>query len=231
MLWEAWQYANGNWDKVLNWTTEFLWVISFSTIIAAVLGVLFGIYLTGRGREQLADTMLYIASITLTIPSLALFGLMMPVLDAIRLPIFGDLPPIGRLPAIIALILYGQLPIMRNTYIAIRDVDTAMIEAGRGMGMTELQILFQVKLKLAVPVIMAGVRNTFVLLIGIATIAVFVGAGGFGQPIFAGVRNYRMDQILVGAIGVSIFALLSDFLLSLLERGVTPEGIRKSKKG
>ncbi len=222
---DAWQFAKDNWDRILEWTVEFVDIIGFSTAIAIVLGVLIGIYLTGRGREQLADSILYLASITLTIPSLALFGLMVPLLNALNLPI------IGRLPAAIALVLYGQLPIIRNTYIAIRDVDPAMIEAGRGMGMNESQILFKVKLPLAVPVIMAGVRNTVVLLIGIATIAVFVGAGGFGEPIWSGLRDYRVDLIIVGAAGASLFALVADFLLSQLERFVTPQGIRKGREG
>jgi len=116
---------------------------------------------------------------------------------------------------------------VRNTYIAIQQVEPAMIEVGKGMGMTERQILFKVTLPLALPVIMAGVRNALVLLIGIATIAAFIGAGGLGQPIFRGIQNNRMDLIIVGGVTVSILALLVDGLMALLERRVTPKGIKK----
>jgi len=157
----------------------------------------------------------------MTIPSLALFGLLMLILGSMGLTV------IGFLPAVIALIVYGQLPILRNTYTAIRGVDPAMIEAGRGMGMSERQLLFKVKLPLAVPVIMAGLRNAIVLLIGIAAIAALIGAGGLGVPIFRGLRNARMDLIILGGISVSILALLTDTLMSLVERWVTPKGLKR----
>lgn len=221
---EAWEFAIRRPELLAQWTLEHLWIIFVSNGIAVIIGVALGIYITGKGREQMADTVLYIASIIMTIPSLALFGLLMPLLAAM------GLRSIGFLPAVIALILYGQLPILRNTYTAIREVDPAMIEAARGMGMTPGRILLKVKLPLAVPVIMAGLRNAIVINIGIAAIAALIGAGGLGRAIFRGIRNARMDLILVGAISVSILALATDGLLALVERWITPKGLRVGRQ-
>jgi osmoprotectant transport system permease protein len=217
---EAWQYLVKHPDKLAGWTLEHLWITLIAASIAVVLGVALGIYISGKGREHLADSVLYLAEIMMTIPSLALFGLLMLLLGSVGLKTFGFLP------AVIALIAYGQLPILRNTYTAIRGVDPAMIEAGKGMGMTERQILFKIKLPLAVPVIMAGLRNAIVLIIGIAAIAALIGAGGLGVPIFRGLRNARMDLIILGGVSVSILALLVDYLMSRVERWVTPRGLR-----
>lgn len=217
---EAWQYLVEHPDKLAGWTLEHLWIIFVAIVIAVILGVALGIFISGRGKEHVADTTLYLAEIMMTIPSLALFGLLMFLLGGMGLKTFGFLP------AVIALIVYGQLPILRNTYTAIRGVDPAMIEAGKGMGMTERQILFKIKLPLAVPVIMAGLRNSMVLIIGIAAIAALIGAGGLGAPIFRGLRNARMDLIILGGVSVSILALLVDYLMSRLERWVTPRGLR-----
>ncbi|MBS3793206.1 ABC transporter permease [Candidatus Bipolaricaulota bacterium] len=218
---EVWQYINGHWLTIGNWTLDHLWLVFVSNSIAVFIGVSLGIFIAGKGREEVADTVLYLAGIMMTIPSLALFGLLMPLLTAL------NLPSIGFLPAVIALILYGQLPILRNTYTAIREVDPAMIEAGKGMGMTPWQILFKIKLPLAAPIIMAGLRNAVVINIGIATIAVFIGAKGLGAPIFRGLRTSRMDMIITGAIFVSILALVADGLLAIAEKVVTPEGLKK----
>lgn len=218
---EAWQFVIQRPELLLEWTLRHLWIAFVAAGIAAVLGVALGVYITGKGRERLADIVLYLADMMMTVPSLALFGLLMLLLSSM------NLSAIGFLPAVIALIIYGQLPILRNTYIAIQGVDPALIEAGRGMGMTERQILFKVKLPLAVPLIMAGLRNAIVLIIGIATIAAFVGAGGLGVPIFRGIRNARMDLIIVGGVGVSILALAIDGLMSLVQRRLTPKGLKK----
>ena len=216
----AWQYLINHPEKLAGWTLDHLWITFVASGIAVILGVALGIYITGKGKEHIADTILYLAEIMMTIPSLALFGLLMLLLGSMGLKTFGFLP------AIIALIVYGQLPILRNTYTAIRGVDPAMIEAGKGMGMTERQLLFKVKLPLAAPVIMAGLRNAIVLIIGIAAIAALIGAGGLGVPIFRGLRNARMDLIIVGGVSVSILALLVDALMSRVERWVSPKGLK-----
>jgi osmoprotectant transport system permease protein len=218
---EAWQYAVNHPDVFLGALVTHIELSLIAVAFATVLGVGLGTYIASSGRGRTADTVLYLAEIMMTIPSLALFGLLIIILSAM------NLTAIGFLPATIALIVYGQLPILRNTYIAIRGVDPALIEAGRGMGMTDRQLMVRVKLPLAVPVIMAGLRNSIILIIGIATIAALIGAGGLGSLIFRGLTNGRMDLIIIGGVGVAIFALLVDGLMSRVEHWVTPKGQRK----
>jgi osmoprotectant transport system permease protein len=217
---EAWEFITRRPELLAGWVLAHLWLIFIAGVIFIALGVTLGIYISGKGKEHLSDTVLYLAEIVMTIPSLALYGLLMALLSGM------GLPAIGFLPAVVALVIYGQLPIMRNTFKAIQAVDPAMIEAGRGMGMNERQILIKIKLPLAVPVIMAGVRNSTVLVIGIAAIAAIIGAGGLGVPIFRGLRNARTDLIIIGGISVSILALLVDGLMAIIERRITPKGLK-----
>jgi len=217
---QAYEYLLRHPDKILEWTLQHLYIILVANACAVVIGILVGIYISGKGREQLADTVIYMASIMMTIPSLALYGILMGILGALTLP------SIGFLPVVIALTLYGLLPIVRNTYTAIREVDPAIIEAGRGMGMSESQILLKLKLPLAVPVIMAGLRQAIVMNIGIAAIGSYIGAGGLGQPIFRGIANYRVDLIVVGAVFVSLLAIIVDIIMARVERLTTPKGLK-----
>ena len=217
---EAWEFITRRPELLAGWVLAHLWLIFVAIIIFVFLGITIGIYIAGKDREHISDTVLYLAEIIMTVPSLALYGLLMALLSSM------GLPAIGFLPAIIALIIYGQLPILRNTYQALQAVDPAMVEAGRGMGMNESQILFRIQLPLAVPVIMAGVRNSTVLIIGIAAIAAIIGAGGLGVPIFRGLRNARMDLIIIGGVSVSILALLVDGLMAMVERRITPKGLK-----
>jgi osmoprotectant transport system permease protein len=207
---------------VIGWAIDHMRISLVAIVIASVLGICGGIFITGKGRQRLAELVLYLAEIMMTIPSLALFGLFMLLLAHL------GLSAIGFLPAVITLIIYGQLPILRNTYTAIQQVDPAVIEAGRGMGMSDRQLLIRVKLPLALPVILAGLRNAMVLVIGIATIAALIGAGGLGIPIFRGLRNARMDLIIIGGTFVSALALLVDGLMALLERWIKPKGLMES---
>mgnify|MGYP006275401663 FL=1 len=209
-------------DMVVTWAVDHLMIIGVALSIALVIGVIVGVFISVPGREALADSVLYLAEIVMTIPSMALFGLLMLILGGL------GLSAIGFLPAVIALIVYGQLPILRNTHVAIKSVDPHMIEAGRGMGMSNWQILFKVELPLALPVILAGLRNSIVLLIGIAAIAALIGAGGLGVPIFRGLRTARYDLIVIGGVTVSIFALIIDGFMTLLERWITPRGLKRS---
>jgi osmoprotectant transport system permease protein len=217
---DVWNFAINYPEKILRWTVEHIYIIVVANLAAVVIGVIIGVYISGRKRERIAEVVLYFASIMMTVPSLALYGILMGVLHLI------GLPSIGFLPVVIALTLYGLLPIIRNTYTAIIEVDPAMIEAGRGMGMSERQLLFRVKLPLSVPVIMAGLRQAVVMNIGIAAIGSYIGAGGLGQPIFRGIVNNRPDLIMIGAIGVSLLAILADLLLGRLEKLTTPKGLR-----
>jgi len=220
MLLEAWEFVQRRPDLLVGWVTSHIWITFVAVVIAVVIGVAIGIFITGKGREHLADSVLYLAEIMMTIPSLALFGLLILLLSSVGLKSFGFFP------TVIALVIYGQLPILRNTYTAIKSVDPAMVEAGRGMGMTDRQIIFRIEIPLAMPVIMAGVRNATVLIIGIATIAAMLGSGGLGVPIFGGIRNARADLILTGGISVSVLAVAADGIMALLERIITPKGLK-----
>ncbi len=217
---EAYQFICRHPDMLVGWVVDHLIISLVAMAIATILGCLLGVFITGKGRERLAEIVLYMAEILMTIPSLALFGLLMLLLAHLQLS------AIGFLPALITLIVYGQLPILRNTYTAIRQVDPAIVEAGKGLGMSERQLLFKVKLPLAVPVIMAGLRNATVMIIGIATIAALIGAGGLGVPIFRGLRNARMDLIILGGVSVSLLALLVDGAMALIQRRIVPRDLK-----
>jgi len=153
------------------------------------------------------------------VPSIALFGLMLPVLAVIG-------QGLGKVPAIIALILYSQLPIIRNTYVAIKNVPPSIRNAGKGMGMNRWELLKEVEIPIAVPVIVAGLRTAAVMNIGIAAIAAYVGAGGLGVYIQNGIDRVYPEMILAGALLVSIFAILVDAAMALVEKVLTPTGIQ-----
>jgi len=155
----------------------------------------------------------------MTIPSIALFGLMLPILSVVG-------HGLGKVPAVTALVLYSQLPIIRNTYTAIKNVPPAVVNAGRGMGMSRWHLLAEVEIPLAVPVIVAGLRNAAVMNIGIAAIAAYIGAGGLGVLIQQGIDRGHGDMILSGAILVSLLAIVVDGGMALLERLVTSPGIK-----
>jgi osmoprotectant transport system permease protein len=196
-----------NHEQVLELTLEHLWLVGVSTLFAALIGIPLGIVIARR--PGLNKPVLAGANIIQTIPSLALFGFLLPV------PWLG-----GRADrlAILALTLYALLPIIRNTYTGIRGVDPAVVEAGRGMGMTESQLLFQVQLPLALSVILSGVRVAVVISVGLATIAAAIGAGGLGEFIFRGLAMVDNNVILAGAIPAAILALGADLGVGWLER-------------
>jgi len=200
-----------NHDQVLELTLEHLWMVGVSTLLAALIGIPLGILIAHW--PILNKPVLATANIIQTIPSLALFGFLLPV------PWLGD--HAERL-AILALTLYALLPLIRNTYTGIRGVDPAVVEAGRGMGMTDRQLLFQVELPLAVSVILSGVRVAVVISVGLATIAAAIGAGGLGELIFRGLAMVNNQLILAGAIPAALLALLADFSLGRLERRLRP---------
>jgi osmoprotectant transport system permease protein len=196
-----------NHEQVLELTLEHLWLVGLSTLFAALIGIPLGVVIARWPR--LNKPVLGSANVIQTIPSLALFGFLLPV------PWLGERA--DRL-AILALTLYALLPIVRNTYTGIRGVDPAVVEAGRGMGLTESQLLFQVQLPLAVSVILSGVRLAVVISVGLATIAAAIGAGGLGEFIFRGLAMVDDSVILAGAIPAAILALAADFGLGWLER-------------
>lgn len=197
--------------EILEATLEHVWLVGGAMILAAAIGVPLGI-LVAR-RPWLSKPILGGANIAETIPSLALFGFLLPV------PWLGARA--DRL-AIFALLLYALLPIIRNTAAGITGVDPAVREAARGMGMTERQILIQVELPLSFATLLAGIRVATVLTIGIATIAAAIGAGGLGEFIFRGLAMVNNQLILAGAIPAALLALGADFVFSILERRCTP---------
>jgi osmoprotectant transport system permease protein len=206
--------------EVIALTLQHLFLVAVATGAAAVVGIPIGIVLTRRPR--LSKSVLAVANILQTIPSLALFGFLIPVLGS-----YG----IGKVPAIIALFLYSLLPIIRNTFTGINGVDPAVREAARGMGMTDWQMLTQVELPLASSVIIAGLRVATVISVGTATIAAAIGAGGLGTYIFRGLRSIDRTLILAGAIPAAVMALAADFALGWIERSMAPGAARKGKAG
>src|SRR5580700_2107742 len=205
------QFMLQNHTEVLELTLEHLWLVGISTLLAVLIGIPLGIAITRW--PALNKPVLGVASIIQTIPSLALFGFLLPA------------PWIGaradRL-AILALALYALLPLIRNTYAGIQGVDRAIVESGRGMGMTDRQLLFQVELPLALGVIIAGVRVATVISVGLATIAAAIGAGGLGEYIFRGLAMVNNQVILAGAIPAAAMALLADVSLGWLEKRLSP---------
>ena len=192
--------------EMLQQTYEHLWITSIALLIATVVGVSVGILLT-RYRS-LSRPVLGFVNIIQTVPSIALLGFM--------LPFFG----IGVTPAIIALFLYALLPIVRNTYAGIQGVDPLVVEAGRGLGLSDRQILQKVELPLALPMIFAGLRTATVINIGVATLCALIAAGGLGEYIFRGIAVNNTNMILAGAVPASLLAITLDVLLGWLERGL-----------
>jgi len=207
----VWQFILQNHLEMAELTLEHVWLVGVSILLAVIVGIPLGIAITRW--PSLNKPVLGTANVIQTIPSLALFGFLLPA------------PWIGaradRL-AILALTLYALLPLIRNTYAGIKGVDPAVVEAGRGMGLTDRQLLFQVELPLALGVIIAGVRVATVLVIGLTTIAAAIGAGGLGEYIFRGLAMVNNAVILAGAIPAAALALLADVGLGWLERRLTP---------
>lgn len=213
------QYALDNLDLLLMRTLEHISLVGVAVGIATLTGVPIGIAITKN--ERVARLVLYLASIIVTIPSIALFGIMIPVLSLIG-------QGIGYVPAVIAVLLYSQLPIIRNTYTAINNVNPALREAARGIGMSPNQRLRMVEIPLAVPVIMAGVRTAVVLNIGVMAIAAYIGAGGLGTFISRGISQSDPRQLIIGAVAVSLLAIVVDYTLLYVQKRLTPRGMERA---
>jgi osmoprotectant transport system permease protein len=197
---------------VLSLTGEHLVLVAASSAIAICIGV--GVGIVGTRHQRLRKTSLTVANILQTIPSLALFGFLLPI------PIIGG---IGKRTAIISLVLYSLLPILRNTIVGIATVDPALREASTAMGMTDGQLLTLVELPLAAPTILAGIRIAVVTNIGTAVIAAVIGGGGLGVLIFRGVASVDTTQILAGAVPAAALALLADGGLGYLQRRIAQQ--------
>ena len=215
---ETLRFIAANLGVIGNLTLEHISIVVVAVGFAILTGVPIGIAIT-QSRKA-ASVVLYVASIIVTIPSIALFGLMIPILS-----IIGQ--GIGWLPAVIAILLYSQLPIIRNTYTAITNIEPALREAARGMGMTPLQRLWRVEIPIAVPVIMAGVRTAVVMNIGVAAIAAYIGAGGLGVLISRGISQTDPRQLIAGALAVSLLAIAADYALLYVQKRLTPPGLKR----
>ncbi|GAA0430366.1 ABC transporter permease [Lentibacillus halophilus] len=195
------------------------WEHFYISLAAMLLGVIVAVPLgVALARiPKFADRIISLVGILQTIPSLAILAFFIPIIG------------IGKIPAIIALFVYSLLPILRNTYIGVRDVDQGVIEAGKGMGMSHWQAIAKMELPLSIPVIMAGIRLSTVYLIGWAALAAFIGGGGLGDFIFDGLNLYKPSLILAGTIPATILAVIADRSLALLESSLTPEGMKDTQ--
>ena len=201
--------------ELLQKTWEHFYISVIALLIGVVIAVPLGMLLARTNK--LGNWILTIAGVLQTIPTLAVLALM--------IPLFG----IGKIPAIIALSMYILLPILNNTIIGVRNIDPNAKEAAQSMGMTRLQLMSQVELPLASPLILSGIRLASVYVISWATIASYIGAGGLGDFIFNGLNLYDPVMIIVGTIAVTVLALLTDKILGLVERYTVPKGINISR--
>jgi osmoprotectant transport system permease protein len=199
-------------DDILVLTVQHIQLSLIAVVIAIAVGVPLGILITRIPKTS--SFVIGFANAVQAVPSLALLGFLVPFLG------------IGSTPSVVMIVLYSLLPIIKNTYTGLVNVDKAILEAGMGMGMTDSQLMRMVQLPLALPVIMAGVRISAVTAVGLTTLAALIGAGGLGQFIYRGISMVNNRMIVAGAIPAMILALLIDLILLLLEKAVTPKGIR-----
>jgi osmoprotectant transport system permease protein len=202
-----WTFSLTHRSEILEATLAHVELVLIAMSIAIAIGVPLGMFIVQR--PALRTFFLGMASVFQTIPSLALFGFLIPI------PFIGG---IGRRTAIVALVLYALLPILRNTYVGLTSIDPAVLEAAEAMGMTNMQILTRVRLPLALSIILAGIRTATVITIGVATIAAAIGAGGLGTFIFRGVAMVSDAVILAGAVPAALLAIVADLFLALVER-------------
>ncbi len=201
-------------DQILSLTVEHIKLTAIAVGFAILIGVPLGIFISYV--KKLNKPVLGTANVIQAIPSMALLGFAIPFLG------------IGTLPAVVMVILYSLLPIIKNTYIGIESIDPQTLEAAKGIGLTKFQILFKIQIPLALPVIMAGVRISAVSAVGLMTMAAFIGAGGLGFLVFSGIRTVNNNQILGGAIPACLLALFVDYFIGIIEKLVTPISLQKA---
>ena len=210
-------YFFNNLDRIFNYTIEHTILIVMAISISIIVWVFTGILI--RNNKNIASGVLGFGSLIMSVPSIALYGIL------ISIPGLG----LSRQSAILGLVLYSMLPIVRNVYVALNEVDPSIIEAAKGMGMSKKQILYKVQLPLSIPVILAGIRVSTVMMVGIGTLAVYIGERNLGVLIEQGLTRSRSDMIIVGAIIVSFFAVVIDFLIGKLEKVAVSPGLREDE--
>jgi len=209
------QFVTERHEQILSLTWQHTYISFIAVIAGFLIAVPLGIVLTRT--EKLNKYVIGFVNILQTIPSLALLGLMIPLLG------------IGVIPAIVALFLYSLLPMLRNTFTGIREVDPALKEAARGMGMTSLQILFKVELPMALSIIMGGFRTATIFTISWATLAAVIGGGGLGYLVFTGLGVANDSMLLTGAIATALLATVADFITQKIQKLCTPKGLRSKR--
>ncbi|WHI70426.1 ABC transporter permease [Staphylococcus epidermidis] len=202
-------------SQLLSKAVEHFYISMFALLLAIVVAVPLGILLSKTQRT--ANVVLTVGGVLQTIPTLAVL--------AIMIPIFG----VGKTPAIVALFIYVLLPILNNTVLGVKNIDKNVIQAGQSMGMTKFQLMKDVEMPLALPLIISGIRLSSVYVISWATLASYVGAGGLGDLVFNGLNLYQPPMIISAAIVVTLLALVIDFILSLVEKWVVPKGLKVSR--
>ena len=202
-------------SQLLSKAIEHFYISMFALLLAIVVAVPLGILLSKT--QRIANVVLTVAGVLQTIPTLAVL--------AIMIPIFG----VGKTPAIVALFIYVLLPILNNTVLGVKNIDKNVIQAGQSMGMTKFQLMKDVEMPLALPLIISGIRLSSVYVISWATLASYVGAGGLGDLVFNGLNLYQPPMIISAAIVVTLLALVIDFILSLVEKWVVPKGLKVSR--
>nr|WP_218168130.1 osmoprotectant ABC transporter permease OsmW [Pantoea sp. B9002] len=206
-----------NWHTLMTLTWQHTWLVLVAVGFAIIVGVPLGILIVRF--KWLATPVLGIATIVLTIPTIALFGLMIPLFSVIG-------QGIGALPAITAVFLYSLLPIVRNTHTALENLSPGLREAGRGIGMTFWQRLRWVEIPMALPVIFGGIRTAVVMNVGVMAIAAVIGAGGLGLQLLDGISGSDVRMLIAGALMICLLAIVLDWLLHRLQSALTPKGIR-----
>ena len=209
-------FVTENIGQIGSLTAEHIKLTGIAVLMSILIGVPLGILISYV--KKLSKPVLGVSNVIQAVPSLALLGLSIPLLG------------IGTLPAVVMVVIYSLLPIIKNTYIGLENIDPLTIEAARGIGLTKTQRLFKVRLPLALPVIMAGIRISAVTAVGLMTMAAFIGAGGLGYLIFSGIRTVSNEQILAGAIPACILAIFVDWVIGMIEKIVTPISLQKEYK-
>lgn len=209
------EFVSKNYNEILKSLVRHIELVSISILIGILISIPLGIFLTRH--KCVAGPVLALAGTIQTIPGLVMLGFALVLIG------------IGILPAIIVLTLYAILPILRNTYTGITEVDKSYTEASRGIGMTNMQTLFKVEIPIALPTIITGIRLSTVYIVSWATLAGLIGAGGLGDLIWTGLSTYNTKYILAGAVPSAILAFILNGLIGLLERILTPRGLRRSK--
>jgi len=208
------QYVSENINKILGLFVEHFFLFLFSLIITTIIGVTLSIIVTDEGMEKIGKTILSITGAAQAVPSIAVIALVFIYVG------------IGKFPAIISLIVYSLVPVIFNATSGILSVPKGVIEAGKGMGLTKNQILWKLKIPIAVPVIMGGIRSAATIIIGTAVIASVIGGGGLGDLIFTGLKLNRLDALVVGAASSAVLAIIVDLILAYAEKIITPKGLK-----